>query len=69
MTRDEYDQLSDRITEINNEIRRLMQEFQQAGGSMMNARIDAAAWAERLQPLFDEHHEIAERLKREAVED
>jgi hypothetical protein len=67
MTKDEFDKLSARLTEINNEIQRLMPSFMGAGGAMMDARIDSQAWAQKLQPLFDEHTEIVARLKAATV--
>lgn len=53
---------ADRITEINREIAELMPEFLQAGGNMDAARHDGRIWADRLDPLFEEHHRLAQEI-------
>lgn len=69
MTRDEYDSLVQRLIEINREFARLEPEIMKAGGSKDKARVDSAWWAQRLGPLFDEHHEIVQKLQSAAVVD
>jgi len=48
----------ERIDEINREISNLTPEFLRAGGNMDAARHDAAIWADRLKPLFEEHRRL-----------
>lgn len=63
MTREEFDRDTARLAELSHLIPALLPEILKAGGSKEQARVDAKVWAERLDPLFREHHEIAARLK------
>ncbi|MCP4318357.1 MAG: hypothetical protein GY789_20655 [Hyphomicrobiales bacterium] len=67
MTLEEFEEKTARLSQINVEIQDLMPSIMRSGGSQETARIDAAIWAERLQPLFDEHHRISEELKQAIV--
>lgn len=60
---EDVDALRRRLQEINQEISAILPEFQASGGSAAKARLDARIFAERLEPLFNEHHAIAMKLK------
>ncbi len=60
---EEIERRAARIAEINREIARLLPDFLRAGGDMAAARVDAALWADRLDPLFDEHHRLSVEIK------
>lgn len=60
---DEIVALTTRLNEINNIVAGHLPAFSQAGGSQQQARVDAAYWVDVLDPLFEEHHSIVERLK------
>ncbi|MCQ8875467.1 hypothetical protein NP945_26885 [Mesorhizobium sp. LMG17149] len=61
--RKEYDRLAARLTELNQMMAGVLPEFSKAGGSQQKAQEDAHLWAERLGPIFDEHHAIATRMR------
>ncbi|MEL7525048.1 MAG: hypothetical protein AAFN16_04730 [Pseudomonadota bacterium] len=62
MTREEYDELSKRLTELNVEIERL------TPGGLDSMDINSPEWSQ-VQPLIDEHHEIMKRLRDDPVTD
>ncbi|MCV3738367.1 hypothetical protein OCK02_19355 [Rhizobium sp. TRM96647] len=66
MTEDEereFDALAARLNEINREVASYVPSFRQAGGGMAQARADAATWLGVLDPLFEEHARVVDRLR------